>query len=195
MKKICTFSLGREEFLVREIWSEKEIQERIAELAEKIAAHYQKIWTPPQKIAIVAILDGAVFFATDLARKLQKHFPSGVLLFETFAISSYNKEEPGEIKILKEPKRPLRGKHVLIVEDIVDTGRTLEALLRKIKATQPLSITVCVLIDKRGRRERKVKIHFRGFLLRKPKFVIGYGLDYEGLGRALPWIGEKINSK
>lgn len=180
---------------VREIWSEEAIRKRIKTLAAEIYAHYNQIWKEGETITIVAILDGAIFFAADLLRELSQYFPVGALRLETFAVYSYRRDRPGKIRFDKDTKNPLEGTHILIVEDIVDTGQTLQSLITHFRTTGGKSVRVCVLIDKRGRRKVKSKINFAGFILQQGWYLIGYGLDWGGFGRELSWIGRMIEIK
>ncbi len=193
MKTALLRSKRGEILKVKELWSEEKIQDRVLELSTKIATYYKEKteWKEGEKIVIVAILDGAIFFAVDLLRKLVSCFPLGTFEIETFGIESYRGEYPGKVRITKDLKRPIERKHVLIVEDIIDTGQTLDELKKKFKIQKPKTLTFCVLIDKRSRRRKKVKVDFVGFVLEEDWWLIGYGLDWKGLGRELPWIGRK----
>ena len=182
-----------------EVFSVSEVQNRVSQLAAEIASRYlqDKIWQDGETIVIMPILEGAIFLGKDLMEKLSLFFPPSTLELETYGISSYgDKLTPDQIRIVKDTKRPLTGKHLLIVEDIVDTGKTLETLTRILKAHhRPLSLKVCVLIDKKGRREKDIQLDFVGFLLDQPWWLVGYGLDWKGKGRSLPWIGRLVEPK
>lgn len=188
--KECTFSYEGKKYRVVEIWSKKEIQKMVERLAKGVALYFKKFVKPEEKIVVLTVLDGTLFFGADLMRELGKYFPPEVLCLETLAVYSYKRDHPERVRIDKEPKNPIAGKHVLVVEDIVDTGGTLKTILKKLAAEEPLSLTVCTLIDKKGRRKFRPKIHFVGFELKKPWFLIGYGLDFAGIGRQFEWIGK-----
>jgi hypoxanthine phosphoribosyltransferase len=161
------------------VFSETQIQERIKNLCEEIAAAYEK-----KSLLLVGILKGCLFFMADLMRSL--NIP---LAIDFISISSYGSstEKTGAVKILKDLDTPIQDKHVLIVEDIVDTGLTLGYLLRNLRERAPASLQVCSLLDKPDCRIVQVPVNFKGFELGK-KFVVGYGLDYQGKYRHLPFI-------
>jgi len=183
---------GRE---VVKLWSEEEIKEKVAEIAQKIYTSYkEEVGIKGEDLVMVVILHGAMFFATDLYQKLEdiESEPSflGKLTLDTLVVSTYeNTTEPEQVKILKDLTKSPKGKHILVVEDIVDTGETLYSILKHLKAKGPKSIKVAVLIDKKPRRRKRVKVDFVGFELEKPLWLIGYGLDSKGMGRGLRFIG------
>lgn len=160
--------------------TEEQIKERIRELGAQITRDYQG-----KKLLIVGILKGAIVFFTDLARSID--LP---LIFDFISISSYGSKtiSSGEVKFLKDVDQPIQGYDVLIVEDIVDSGRTLSYLLSNFKSRKPSSIRVCCLLDKKERREIEVPVDYVGFDI-PDAFVVGYGLDYDGMYRNLPYIG------
>jgi hypoxanthine phosphoribosyltransferase len=174
---------------VEPLYSEREIGKKIAKLARQIYKEYKEKIEKGEKLVIVLILNGAMFFGTELYRILEGYF-LGSLELDTLAVSSYRSgTKAGRVKILKDLNRPASGKHLLIVEDIVDTGETLAEVLKFLKAKNPKSIRVAVLIDKIPRRKVKVKIDFVGFRVKKPYWLVGYGLDYKEMGRSLPFVG------
>ncbi|RLE35973.1 hypoxanthine phosphoribosyltransferase [Candidatus Acetothermia bacterium] len=171
------------------LFDEETIARRIAELAGEIGTDYMERGyasdpegRPP---LLVCILRGALVFTADLARKI----PMPVE-YDLISVSSYrNRSAPGAVRLVRDLERPIAGRDVLIVEDIIDTGYTIEYLRRTLKARSPASLRVCTLIDKVPRREIPVEIDYAGFPLEKDAFVVGYGMDYAELYRNLPYIG------
>ena len=160
--------------------SEAELQHRVHALGEAITADYQG-----RALVFIAVLKGAMIFLADLARAVD--LP---LTIDCMAISSYGagQESSGVVRILKDLDDNIVGKHVLIVDDIIDTGLTLHYLLRQLVARGPADVSVCVLLDKRARRLVDLPIKYKGFDI-PDTFVVGYGLDYQGRYRNLPFIG------
>ena len=171
------------EHLAKIILPEAEIMRRVGELAGQITASYQA--QSAADLVVVGILRGAVVFMSDLIRRLP--LP---LTIDFMAISSYggSTESSGAVRILKDISESIEGKHVLVVEDIVDTGLTLQNLLDVLKARKPLSLAVCALLNKPSRRKAKVAVDYCGFEI-PDEFVVGYGLDFAGHYRHLPYIG------
>ena len=159
--------------------TEEEIKNKIIELGKKISKDYKG-----KNLILVGILRGAVIFMADLARKI-----SIPMVFDFIAISSYGAEtkSSGVVRILKDLDVNIKGKDVLIVEDIVDTGLTLDYLLRMLKSRKPASIKVCTFLTKTARRKVNVKVDYSGFDIPN-KFVVGYGLDYAGKFRNVPYV-------
>ncbi|NOZ28822.1 MAG: hypoxanthine phosphoribosyltransferase [Chloroflexi bacterium] len=166
--------------VARVLISEEELQARIAELGEQISRDYKG-----RALLLIAVLKGSVLFMADLMRAI--HIPHAI---DFMATSSYGSgtESSGVVRILKDLDEPIEGKDVLVVEDIIDTGRTLDYLLRILEERNPASLRVCTLLDKRERREVDVPVHYVGFTIPN-EFVIGYGLDYAQIYRNLPFIG------
>ena len=160
--------------------SEEQIQDRIRELAEQISADYQG-----KDLLLVCVLKGGVMFLTDLMRHLD--IPHAI---DFMAISSYggSTETSGVVRILMDLNTSIEGKNVLVVEDIVDTGHTLDYILRNLSTRRPASLKVCSLLNKPSRRVLEVPIHYIGFDIPN-KFVIGYGLDFGEKYRNLPFVG------
>jgi hypoxanthine phosphoribosyltransferase len=161
--------------------SEQEIKGRVAELGRQISADYTGE-TP----FLVAVLKGAYIFLADLCRHLEVpheiHF---------MAISSYGgkaTQSSGVVRILMDLPASPEARHVLVVEDIVDSGRTLDYILRNLGTRNPASVRVCTLLSKPSRREIEVPIDYVGFEI-PDAFVLGYGLDYDELYRNLPYVG------
>ena len=160
--------------------SEEQIQARIGELAAQISAEYQG-----KDLLLVCVLKGGILFLTDLMRQLD--IPHAI---DFMAISSYGAgtETTGVVRILMDLNTSIEGKNVLIVEDIVDTGHTLDYILRNLSTRRPASLKVCTLLNKPSRRVIEVPIHYVGFDIPN-KFVIGYGLDFGEKYRNLPFVG------
>ncbi len=156
------------------------LQARITELGQQITREYQG-----KDLTLIGIMKGSVFFLTDLAKAID--LP---VTMELMGVSSYHggTETTGEVRISFDVTKPLNGKHVLIVEDIIDTGLTMKFLLENFAARHPASVKVCTLLEKPARAKTKVQIDFKGFVI-EDKFVVGYGLDYGEKYRNLPFIG------
>jgi hypoxanthine phosphoribosyltransferase len=161
--------------------SSERISRRVHELGRQISEVYADIETP---LVIVAILKGATVFAADLLRTLS--IPAE-LEFVRAASYGGGTSSPGRVQIAHMVEGPLVGRHVLLVEDIVDSGRTLDTILKRFRKLKPASLRVAALLDRPARREIAVHIDFSGFVI-PDRFVIGYGLDYAGLYRELPGI-------
>lgn len=158
--------------------SEEELQARITELAGQIDKDYEG-----KEVVVISILNGAVFFTTDLLKKMKTPVE-----LEFIQVSSYKgTESTGEIKIKKDLDRSIQGKHVLITEDIIDTGYTLKSLTEYLSDKNPASLKIAVLIDKKARRKVNINVDYVAFNI-EDKFVIGYGLDYDDKYRNLPYI-------
>jgi hypoxanthine phosphoribosyltransferase len=158
----------------------EEIEQRVREMAEEISRDYAGR-TP----LLVGVLKGVVPFMADLLRAIT--IPVEV---DFMAVSSYTSEarEAGVVRLIKDLETPITGRHVLFVEDIVDTGLTLSYLLRSLRARQPASLEVCVLFNKPKRRLIDIPLKYKGFDL-PDRLVVGWGLDYRELYRNLPFVG------
>ena len=161
--------------------SQEQIRDKVLELGAAISDHYRG-----RELVMVGILKGAVFFLTDLARALD---PDLNVSFDFMSVSSYGNatESSGVVRILKDLDADVKDKHLLLVEDIVDSGLTLSYLLRILNQRKPASVGVCALLDKPERRRAEVPIDFRGFVI-PDAYVVGYGLDAAGRWRHLPQI-------
>ena len=158
--------------------SAEEIGRRVAELAAAVSVDYAG-----RELLLVAVLKGSIVFLADLLRQLT--VPATI---EFIRAKSYKgTRSQGEIEFSCFPERPITGKHVLVIEDIVDTGETAAAILERFTADRPASLALCALLDKPARRETPVPIHYTGFTI-ADHFVVGYGLDYDQRGRELPDI-------
>lgn len=167
--------------LARVILSEDQIQSRISEMTKQIEADYADV----EEVYLVGILKGAFIFLADLARQLD--IPHKV---DFMALSSYGMtaETTGEVRIIMDLREPIEDKHVIIVEDIVDSGNTLDYLQRLLKGRQPASLKSCVLLRKE-RDSIELPIHYLGFEI-PDVWVVGYGLDFADTYRTLPFIAE-----
>ena len=158
---------------------EETLQRRIVELGEEIPVDYTG-----RDLLLVGVLKGAVFFLADLMRNID--VPCEV---DFMAVASYGSatDSSGVVRILKDLDTPIEGRNVLIVEDIVDSGLTLQYLLRNLGARDPASLEVCALLTKPERRKADVPIKYTGFEIPN-RFAIGYGLDHEQRWRNLPYV-------
>ncbi|SFM18248.1 hypoxanthine phosphoribosyltransferase [Pelosinus propionicus] len=164
----------------RVLLSEEQLAARIAEIGAEITADYAG-----KEILMIGVLRGAVLFMADLARAIK--VPVAI---DFMAVSSYGAgtSSSGVVRILKDLDENVEGKHVLVVEDIIDSGLTLNYLVDNLKSRQPASIKICTLLNKPERRKVDVDIAYNGFTI-PDHFVIGYGLDYAEKYRNLPFIG------
>ncbi|MEA2573086.1 MAG: hypoxanthine phosphoribosyltransferase [Chloroflexia bacterium] len=173
---------------IEEFISEDEIASRVGELAWSIAEDYRMMGAgPDDPVHFVGVLKGVVPFMADLMRAMPADVPVSV---DFLAISSYGPQtrNAGGVRVLKDLDTPITGKHVLLVEDVVDTGLTLAYLLKLLRARQPKSLRVCTLLDRESVRLLDMRLHYVGFPI-PDQFVVGYGLDYHQLYRNLPYIG------
>jgi hypoxanthine phosphoribosyltransferase len=159
---------------------EGELQERIRALGAEISADYQG-----RELLLVGVLKGAVFFMADLMRAI-----SVACEIDFMAISSYGAatDSSGVVRILKDLDINIEGRHVLVVEDIIDSGLTLSYLLRNLESREPATLEICALLTKPARREVDVPVRYIGFEIPN-RFVIGYGLDFAERYRNLPYVG------
>ena len=159
---------------------EDQIDERIRQLAEQISKDYAG-----KTVHLIGILKGSVFFICDLAKRLT--IP---VTMDFMSVSSYGAgtKSSGVVKLIKDLDEPIENREVLVVEDIIDSGRTLYYLLDMLRARKPKSLRLCTLLDKPDRRECDVEVDYQGFQI-PDEFVIGYGLDYDQRYRNLPYIG------
>lgn len=168
--------------IARILLSEEQIQKRVRELSAQISEDYRD-----KDPVLVCILKGAVMFYADLARHIDTH-----ISMDFMAVSSYNSgtRSSGEVEIRKDLSRPVDGRHVIIVEDIVDSGYTLTYLSRVLASRGAASLRICTLLDKPSRRAEGItlKADYCGFEVEN-EFVVGYGLDYAEKYRNLPYIG------
>ncbi len=166
--------------LARVLISQEDIQSRVRELAEKISENYSQV----ERLYIIGILKGAFIFLADLTRLLR--IPH---IVDFMALSSYGKStRSGAVRILMDLREPIEGQHVLVVEDIVDSGQTLGYLLQVLRGRNPASIHTCALVRKK-RPGVVIPIDYLGFEI-PDVWVVGYGLDYADRFRTLPYVAE-----
>ncbi len=168
-------------YAVEPMISAEQIAARIDALAAEINAHF----TGTDKLVLIGLLRGSFVFIADLARKLD--LPVEVDFLE---VSSYGNEMESsrEVRILKDLRAPIEGLDVLVVEDIIDTGLTMKAVLKQLAARKPSRMEVCTLLSKPSRREVKMEARWTGFEI-PDEFVVGYGIDYAQRNRNLPFVG------
>ncbi len=160
--------------------SEEEVDAKVREIAAKISKDFAG-----KTVHMVCVLKGSVFFACELAKRI-----TVPVTLDFMSVSSYGDDtkSSGVVKIIKDLDEPLEGKDVLIVEDIIDSGRTLSYLIEILKQRHPASMHLCTLLDKPERRVRHVDVDYTCFEI-PDEFVVGYGLDYAQKYRNLPFIG------
>jgi len=160
--------------------SKEKIEEKVKELAASISRDYKK-----ESVVLVCNLKGAFIFLADLCRKI-----TAPVSVDFIATTSYKgTRSSGDVRIIKDLKMEVRDRHILLVEDIVDTGYTLGYIIEYLKLHHPKSIRVCTLLDKKCKREIEVPIDYTGFII-GDIFVVGYGLDYNERYRELNYIAE-----
>ena len=172
---------GYNDFLAEVLIPPDVLQRHIAELGAEISRDYAG-----ENLLLICILKGGVMFLTDLVRHIT--IP---VEFDFMAVSSYDigvRKSSGQVRIEMDLNISLADRHVILVEDIVDTGHTIAAVLELLETRRPKSLKVCSLLDKSERREVVVPIHYRGFVIPN-KYVFGYGLDLDEYWRNLPFIG------
>ena len=165
---------------IRVLLSEEELDRKIAELGERISKDYEG-----ESVHLICILKGSIFFTCELAKRI-----TVPVSMDFMSVSSYGDgtASSGVVKIAKDLDETLEGKDVLIVEDIIDSGRTLYYLMDILAKRKPKSMKLCTLLDKPERRVKDVKVDYVGFNI-PDEFVVGYGLDYAQRYRNLPFIG------
>ena len=165
---------------VRVLLTEQEVDRRIQEIGDQISKDYAG-----KQVHLVCVLKGGSFFMCELAKRI-----TVPVSLDFMSVSSYGKstKSSGVVKIVKDLDEPLKDKDVLVVEDIVDSGRTLTYLLEMLNDRGPASLRLCTLLDKPDRRVKEVKVDYTGFEI-PDEFVVGYGRDYDQRYRNLPYIG------
>lgn len=160
--------------------SAEELEAKVSELAGIISEDYKG-----KTILVVTLLKGGVMFSVDLMRKL-----SVPVEIDFMSVSSYgaSSKSSGIVKVEKDLDEPIKGKHVLLVEDIIDSGLTLNYVREMLLAREPASLKICTILDKPSRRKTQVKVDYTGFEI-PDEFVVGYGLDYAQKHRNLPYVG------
>lgn len=165
---------------IRVMISEEDVDAKIAELGRQISEDYAG-----KQVHLICILKGSVFFMCELAKRI-----TVPVSMDFMSVSSYGDgtKSSGIVKIAKDLDETLEGKDVIVIEDIIDSGRTLYYLLEVLQKRQPKSLKLCTLLDKPDRRVKDVKVDYVGFAI-PDEFVVGYGLDYAQKYRNLPYIG------
>ena len=165
---------------VRVLLSEEEVDAKIKAIGEQISKDYAG-----KQVHLVCVLKGGSFFMCELAKRI-----TVPVSLDFMSVSSYGSEtkSSGVVRIVKDLDEPLEGKDVIVIEDIVDSGRTLSYLMEMLKDRGPASLRLCTLLDKPDRRVVDVKVDYTGFNI-PDEFVVGYGLDYDQRYRNLPFIG------
>ena len=162
------------------LFSEEPLKNRVREIAQQITADYQG-----KEIMLISVLRGSFVFMADLCRAID--LPSTL---DFMAVSSNGKgtKSSGQVQITKDLSEDITDRHIIVVEDILDSGNTLSYLLKILENRHPASIRLCTLLDKPDRRVKPVEVHYSGFTI-PDAFVVGYGLDYAEKYRNLPYIG------
>ena len=174
--------MGKEN--VRVLIPQEDLERRIAEMAEEINRDFAQTAADGDSLVCLGVLKGSVFFLVDLLKKV--NVPVKIDFFQTASYGS--SMTAGEVRIRKDVDLPIRGKDVLLIEDIVDTGHTLRTVLGLLRFRGARSVRLCALLDKVERREVDVPIDYLGFTI-EDLFVVGYGLDFDERYRNLPYIG------
>ena len=162
------------------LFSEEQLKNRVQEIARQITADYAG-----KEIMLISVLRGSFVFMADLCRAID--LPCTL---DFMAVSSYGKgtKSSGQVQITKDLSEDISDRHIIVVEDILDSGNTLSYLLKILENRHPASIRLCTLLDKPDRRVKPVEVHYSGFTI-PDAFVVGYGLDYAEKYRNLPYIG------
>lgn len=162
------------------LFSQQQLEERVDQIAQEITRDYAG-----KEIVLISVLRGSFVFMADLCRRID--LPCTI---DFMSVSSYGKgtSSSGQVQITKDLSGDISGKHILVVEDILDSGNTLSYLLKLLEQRAPASIRLCTLLDKPERRIKPVEVHYSGFTI-PDAFVVGYGLDYAEHYRNLPYIG------
>lgn len=175
-------ALAYERYLQEVLIDEQQLQARIAELGEMLNQDYAGC----DNLLLLCILKGGVMFMTELSRHIQVPH-----MIDFMAASSYGlgaRKSAGSVRIDMDLQTDVRGKHVLVVEDIIDSGRTLSFVIKTISSREPASLKLCALLNKQSRREVDIEVDYVGFNIEN-KFVFGYGLDLDERFRNLPFVG------
>lgn len=165
---------------IKVLLTEEEVDRKIKEIGEQISKDYEG-----KQVHLVCVLKGGSFFMCELAKRI-----TVPVSLDFMSVSSYGSstKSSGVVKIVKDLDEPLKDKHVIVIEDIVDSGRTLSYLMTMLKDRHPASLRLCTLLDKPDRRVVDVHVDYTGFQI-PDEFVVGYGLDYDQKYRNLPYIG------
>ena len=162
------------------LFSEEQLKTRVNEIAQEIERDYAG-----KEIMLISVLRGSFIFMADLCRAIDLDYT-----LDFMSVSSYGKgtSSSGQVQITKDLSEDISGRHIIVVEDILDSGNTLSYLLKILEHRHPASIRLCTLLDKPDRRVKPVEVHYSGFTI-PDAFVVGYGLDYAEKYRNLPYIG------
>ena len=162
------------------LFTEAQVDERVRQIAAQISKDYEG-----EEVHLVCILKGSIFFAADLAKRI-----TCPVTLDFMSVSSYGDgtESSGRVRIAKDLDENIAGKNVIVIEDIIDSGRTLSFLLEMLSARKPKSLKLCTFLNKPDRRVIDIPVDYIGFDI-PDKFVVGYGMDYAQKYRALPYIG------
>lgn len=165
---------------IKELISERRVNRRIKEIGAQISEEYAG-----KELHMISVLKGGAFFTCELAKRI-----SIPVTLDFMSVSSYGDEKSssGVVKIVKDLDESIEGRHVMVVEDIVDSGRTLSYLMKMLRERKPESLALCTLLDKPSRRTHEVHVDYTGFEV-PDVFIVGYGLDYAQKYRNLPYIG------
>lgn len=169
-----------EDDLAGVLFSAEDIQRRVRELGEQIDRDFAG-----RDFTMVGVLRGAFIFMADLMRAVTVPCSVGFMAFESYGAAT---KSSGVVRLTKDLEESVSGKHLLVVEDIIDSGRTLSYMLQMMEARHPASVTICTLLEKPSRREVDIDVRYCGFSV-PDEFVVGYGLDYDQRYRGLPCIG------
>lgn len=167
-------------YTVRELISEEKVVARVKEIAEQINKDYEG-----RAVTLICILKGSIFFTCELAKYIKVP-----VTIDFMQCSSYGSDtqSSGIVRLVKDLDEPIMGKDVILIEDIIDSGRTLSHLVKILEQKEPASLALCTLLDKPSRRVKPVNVKYTGFEI-PDEFVVGYGLDYAQKMRNLPYIG------
>ncbi len=171
---------GRE--LKRVVFSAQDIERRVCEMAGEITRHY----SPDDDVLILGLLKGSFIFLSDLVRHIDRRLHVDFIVASSYGAGTTSS---GDVKLLYDPTAPIDGRHIVLVEDIVDTGLTLQYLLKNLSVRKPASLSLAALLIKDGVERPPLDIAYEGFHI-PPKFVVGYGLDLDGKYRNLPYVAE-----
>ena len=172
--------MTQDKMVERVLITEEQIAQKVKELGQQISLDYEG-----KEIALLCVLKGAVVFATDLMRAIDCPVSLNFMCLSSYGGGT---ESSGKVKITKDLDFPVTGKHVLIAEDVIDSGNTLKFLLGYLKDQGALSVEICSIFDKPSRRKVEIEVKYTGFEI-PDEFVIGYGLDYAEKFRNLPYLG------
>ena len=165
---------------IRVLLSEEELDRKIAELGERISKDYEG-----ESVHLICILKGSIFFTCELAKRITVPVTIDFMCVSSYGASTVSS---GKITIKKDLEESIEGRNVIVIEDIIDTGRTLRYLLDDLSARGPKRLKLCAMLDKPDRRITDVAVDYTGFEI-PDEFVVGYGLDYDQRYRNLPYIG------